>query len=162
MNVDYLHTCRALHARVTRIRYGRAQDLGGGADEFSTMRESFREERTLAELAAEQRVMIPQPMEEMIGAAAELWDDEEDFQRFVEGIRERRIEGRGSVEGNTWTSLSLRHYRLTRIAGIEVHLDDDDEGTAGSIRTIRLTAAAWRRRRSSDAIGSLRRAATSR
>ena len=92
---------RMERAQCRRAKVVDAEPASGGADEFSTMRESFREERTLAELAAEQGVMTPQPMEEMIGAAAELWDDDEDFQRFVKGIREHRIEGRRRVEGNT-------------------------------------------------------------
>ena len=92
---------RMERARCRREKSVDAKPPNGGADEFSAMRESFREERTLAELAVEQGVMTPQPMEEMIGVGAELWDDEEDFQRFVEGIHERRIEGRRSVEGNT-------------------------------------------------------------
>ena len=55
-------------ARCRRAKSADAEPSNGGADEFSAMHESFREERTLAELAVEQGGMTPQPMEEMIGA----------------------------------------------------------------------------------------------
>ena len=58
------------------------------------MHEGFWQERTVDELAVDQGIVIPQQLGGLIGAAAELWDDEEDFQLFVKGIHERRIEGR--------------------------------------------------------------------
>ena len=65
-----------------------------GTDESSTMHEGFWQERTVDELAVDQGIVVPQQLGGLIGAAAELWDDEEDFQLFVKGIHERRIEGR--------------------------------------------------------------------
>ena len=40
VNVDYLHTCRALHAWVIRIRYGRAQNLERIEDAVAGIRSS--------------------------------------------------------------------------------------------------------------------------
>lgn len=55
---------------------------------------AFWRERSLDELAAEQRIAVPQALDEMIGAAAELWDDDEDFDLFVGQIHERRLRHR--------------------------------------------------------------------
>ena len=55
-------------------------------------------ERTIDDLAAQQRIAVPQPLDEMIGAAAELWDDEEDFDRFIRGIHDRRTQRRDGGE----------------------------------------------------------------
>ncbi len=51
---------------------------------------TFWRERTLDEIAAQQGVSVPQPLDEMVGAAANLWDDDEDFNRFLRGLRDRR------------------------------------------------------------------------
>ena len=37
-------------------------------------------------VAAEQRISAPQPLVEMTGAAAELWNDQEDFEFFFNGL----------------------------------------------------------------------------
>ena len=63
---------------------------GGGTDESSEPAGSFWRERTIDEIAAQQGVSVPQPLDEMIGAATNLWDDDEDFKRFLQGIRDRR------------------------------------------------------------------------
>ena len=39
---------------------------------------------------AQQGVSVPQPLDEMIGGGANLWDDDEDFNRFLQGLRDRR------------------------------------------------------------------------
>lgn len=44
----------------------------------------------MEELAREQGIAAPRPLDEVMGAAADLWDGEEDFERFVKGIHERR------------------------------------------------------------------------
>ena len=41
--------------------------------------ENFWVERTVEELAAEQGVSLPQKIDVLIGAGADLWDDAEDF-----------------------------------------------------------------------------------
>lgn len=51
---------------------------------------TFWRERTLDEIAAQQGVSVPQPLDEMVGAAANLWEDDEDFNRFLQGLRDRR------------------------------------------------------------------------
>lgn len=58
----------------------------------------FWERRSIDELADEQGIETPQQFDRMIGAAADLWDDEEDFQRFVNGICEHRHGTRKHVE----------------------------------------------------------------
>ena len=65
----------------------------GGADEPSTVPEGFWQKRPIDELAVDQGIVVPQQIGKLLGAAAELWDDEDDFQSFVEGIHQRRIEG---------------------------------------------------------------------
>ena len=64
---------------------------GGGTDESSEPAGSFWRERTIDEIAAQQGVSVPQPLDDMIGAAANLWDDDEDFARFLQGIRDGRM-----------------------------------------------------------------------
>ena len=65
-----------------------------GVDESSTVSEGFWREHTIDELADAQGIVAPQQIGKLFGAAADLWDDEDDFLFFVEGIHERRIEGR--------------------------------------------------------------------
>ncbi len=55
---------------------------------------SFWSRATVDELAAEQGIATPQHFGEMIGSAAELWNDEDDFRAFVDGIYQRRTAGR--------------------------------------------------------------------
>lgn len=49
--------------------------------------------KTLDELAREQGVAFPQDKQAMLGAGADLWDSEEDFEAFLAGIYERRRAG---------------------------------------------------------------------
>ena len=65
-----------------------------GADESSAVPEGFWREHTIDELAVAQGIVAPQQIGKLFGAAADLWDDEDDFLSFVEGIHERRMEGR--------------------------------------------------------------------
>lgn len=46
----------------------------------------FRRKRTVDEFAALRGIPVPQRLDEMIGAA-ELWNDDRDFDRFVPGIQ---------------------------------------------------------------------------
>lgn len=60
----------------------------------------FWESRSIDELAEEQGIDAPQQFDGMIGAAADLWDDDEDVERFVNGIREHRHGTRKHAEAN--------------------------------------------------------------
>jgi len=63
---------------------------GDEIDEFPTASSDFWESRSIDELAEEQGIDAPQPFDKMIGAVADLWDDEENVEHFVKGICERR------------------------------------------------------------------------
>ena len=73
---------------------------GDGIDEIPAVPTDFREWRSIDELAEEQGIDAPQQFDGVIGAAADLWDDEEDFQRFLNGICEHRHRTRKHVEAN--------------------------------------------------------------
>ena len=73
----------------------------GETDESSIAPGNFWREHTLDELAAQQGITVPQPLDEMIGAAAELWDDDEDRDRFVQEIHDRRLQLRDGGEGES-------------------------------------------------------------
>jgi hypothetical protein len=47
---------------------------------------------TLEELAKEQGITSPQDMDALFGAGAELWQDDEESDRFLDGIYKRRRE----------------------------------------------------------------------
>ena len=49
--------------------------------------------RSLAELAAEQGIAGPQDTDALFGAGADLWDDDADFETFLAGLRESRRTG---------------------------------------------------------------------
>ena len=61
------------------------------AGETRLTRGAFWRERSLDELAAEQGIAVPQALDQMIGAAAELWDDDDDFDLFVGRAHEPRL-----------------------------------------------------------------------
>ena len=63
---------------------------GDGVNEIPAVPDDFWEQRSIDKLAEEQSIDAPQQLDGMIGAGADLWDDEEDFQRFVNGIHGRR------------------------------------------------------------------------
>ncbi|HJT78554.1 MAG TPA: hypothetical protein VJ739_15220 [Gemmataceae bacterium] len=52
-----------------------------------------RRTRSLAELAAEQGLAGPQDLDALFGAGADLWDDDDDFEAFLAGLRESRRTG---------------------------------------------------------------------
>ena len=56
---------------------------GDALDELPAVPADFQEWRSIDELAEEQGIVAPQQLDRMIGAAADLWDGEEDFERFV-------------------------------------------------------------------------------
>jgi len=56
----------------------------------SLRRNAFWAPMTIEQLAAEQGVRLPQDIDALIGQGADLWEDDEDFERFLTGIGERR------------------------------------------------------------------------
>ena len=52
-----------------------------------------RRTRTLAELAADQGLTGPQDLDALVGAGADLWDGDADFEAFLAGLRESRRTG---------------------------------------------------------------------
>lgn len=68
-------------------------------NESPAPRGNFWRKRTVDELAAEQGIAVPQRLDEMIGAATDLWADDEEFDRFVQGIYNRRLDQRGGGKG---------------------------------------------------------------
>ena len=75
------------------------ETVNDGRDETSGPPEDFWRTRTIDEIAAQQGIAVPQPLNHVIGAAADLWDDDEDCDRFVRGIHDRRIAQGGGAEG---------------------------------------------------------------
>ncbi|MCI0605338.1 hypothetical protein L0156_20330 [bacterium] len=55
--------------------------------------EEFWREKTLEELADEQGVG-PFQWEEVFGKGADLWEDDDDFEKFVNELRQLRKEGK--------------------------------------------------------------------
>jgi hypothetical protein len=49
--------------------------------------------RSLAELGAAQGLTGPQNLEALVGAGADLWDDDADFEAFLVGLWESRRSG---------------------------------------------------------------------
>lgn len=52
--------------------------------------DSFWQEKSVEELAAEQGVPLVPDLDAMMGELADCWDSEEEFDAFVRGIMERR------------------------------------------------------------------------
>ena len=63
-----------------------SQSVNGSSDEA-------RRTRTLAELAAEQGVSVPQRFDALYGAGADLWDNDAEFEEFQAFLRESRRTG---------------------------------------------------------------------
>lgn len=53
---------------------------------------SFLERKSFEQLAAEQGVKLEGQLERILGAGADLWSSDEEFEEFVRGIYERRRE----------------------------------------------------------------------
>jgi hypothetical protein len=53
----------------------------------------FSESRSIEDLAAEQGVK-PTKLKDILGKGADLWESDREFERFVEGIYDRRREDR--------------------------------------------------------------------
>jgi uncharacterized protein (DUF2384 family) len=56
---------------------------------------SFSQRKSIEQLAAEQGVKLEGQLEGILGAGADLWTSDEEFEEFVRGIYERRKEGVG-------------------------------------------------------------------
>ena len=67
-----------------------------GTDTFPSANTDFWTKARVHELAAEQDVSVPQRLDAMVGAAADLWDDDADFDAFVGRIQARRGKAQGS------------------------------------------------------------------
>lgn len=50
----------------------------------------FSQRKSIEELAAEQGVNLEGQLERVLGSGAYLWDSDEDFEKFVKGIYDRR------------------------------------------------------------------------
>jgi uncharacterized protein (DUF2384 family) len=53
----------------------------------------FTDRKSIAELAAEQGVRLDGQLERIMGAGADLWASDKEFEGFVQGIYDRRREG---------------------------------------------------------------------
>lgn len=79
------------HARPETLDIG---TLNGESDESSVPPGNFWRERTIDELAVQQGIAVPQSLDQVIGAAAGLWEDDGDCDRFVQEIYDRRLDQR--------------------------------------------------------------------
>ncbi len=59
----------------------------------------FWRKRSGEELAAEQGIKPADDLDVLIGQGSDLWESDEDFDAFLEGIYERRAQSRESVSG---------------------------------------------------------------
>ncbi len=82
--------------RGTRSAKALAQDgsLRPPAHSGAWVAEGFWQEKTLEQLAAEQGVKPIARLEEVLGKGADLWENDLDFENFVQGIYDRRREDR--------------------------------------------------------------------
>ena len=54
---------------------------------------AFLENKSIEQLAAEQGVKLQGQLERIMGAGADLWASDAEFEEFVQGIYQRRKEG---------------------------------------------------------------------
>ena len=84
--------------RIKRLKIVDIEPLEVETEAQSISPDEFWHSLTLEELAAEQGIKVPQPLDSVIGAAADLWEDDRDTEAFVAEIYERRREGRQREE----------------------------------------------------------------
>jgi hypothetical protein len=84
--------------RIRRLRLRDIEPLSTETDIQALSPEDFWRELTIEALAAEQGLAVPQALDTMVGAAANLWESDEDFVQFVAAIYERRREAVRSSE----------------------------------------------------------------
>lgn len=83
------------------------ETVNGEYDETFGPPRDFWRARTIGEIAAQQGIAVPQPLDQVIGAAAELWEDDGDCERFVRGIHDRRLAQGGASAGGAVSTLVL-------------------------------------------------------
>jgi hypothetical protein len=59
-------------------------------DPESLRRSAFWAPKTIEQLAAEQGVRLPQNVDALVGQGADLWESDEELERFLSGVAERR------------------------------------------------------------------------
>jgi hypothetical protein len=59
-------------------------------DPASLRRDAFWAPKTIEQIAAEQGVSLPQNIDELVGQGADLWESDDDFERFLASVTERR------------------------------------------------------------------------
>jgi hypothetical protein len=52
-----------------------------------------RATRSIDDVAREQGITSPQDLDQIVGSAADLWESDQEFRSFVDGIATRRREG---------------------------------------------------------------------
>ena len=57
---------------------------------------AFWQHKTIEEIAKEQGKGLVTDLDKVIGQGKDLWDSDEEFERFVAGIYERRRQGRAN------------------------------------------------------------------
>lgn len=91
-------TVADVDGEMERMRHQRLKTgVDAPADEQSdpsppTALTGFWSESTVDELASEQGIVVPQHLDAVIGAGSDLWDDNDAFDLFVQGIHDRRLE----------------------------------------------------------------------
>ncbi len=88
-------------SRIKRLRVADIEPLEVETKTQIVTAEEFWREQTVEELADEQGIAAHQHLHALIGAGAELWEDDEDLEDFVNSIYERRREGRIREEGKS-------------------------------------------------------------
>ena len=87
--------------RIKRLRVADVEPLEAGTEVQTLDADEFWREPTLKELAVEQGVAGPQHLDALVGAGADLWEDDDDLDRFLSGVRERRRRGRELEESQS-------------------------------------------------------------
>lgn len=78
--------------KVLRLRVADIEPLSVATDVGSLDADEFWEAKSVEQLAAEQGIEPVQDLLALVGSASSLWGSDEDFERFVAGIYERRHE----------------------------------------------------------------------
>ena len=75
------------------------ETVNGEHDQSSGSPGDFWRSPTIDEIAAQQAIAVPQPLDQVIGAAADMWKDDGDCDRFVRGLHDRRLVPRWPPSG---------------------------------------------------------------
>lgn len=79
--------------RIKRLKIADIEPLEVETAVGSISPEDFWRDATVEDLAASQGVLLPQDVDQGVGEAADLWENDADFEAFVGGIYQRRREG---------------------------------------------------------------------